>query len=65
MSVFDNIIKRFNSVETNPFSSLIVNKIHLLKTKLMNCTFEVQEEYTSIWITIRILDEISQELYNE
>ncbi len=65
LSVFDDMNKRMQVVSHEPIYNPILTRIVSLKQKITQDTIHSLEEATLLWMTLKLLDSISLDIYNE
>ena len=65
MSIFDEIIKRLKVVIKHDLYSKLSSKILIVKHKLTQNNIERLDEAKLLWMSLRLFDAISLNIYDE
>ena len=65
LSIFDDMNKRLQVVSLYPYYHNISSRVVTLKHKITQDTIESIEEAFLIWMTLKLLDSITLDIYNE
>jgi hypothetical protein len=65
LSVFDDFNKRLQIINTNFYYSTLSSKVIIMKHKITQDKIDKPEEASLLWMTLKLLDAMSLDIYNE